>query len=146
MIKIDTKPSYNSLSEFVQHNNFEAVATEVFNKVFLNKDHQITVDQVYDNTCGEIDCDDHIIEAIITHLGDNYILHSVETNNDVSFNIVEKGLSDRARENAEELVATLKCALADLEGVMPEVEPSGDREHSGWKTIEDIKNILNKLK
>lgn len=35
----------------------------------------------------------------------------------------------------------LRCALADLEGVMPEFEPSGDREHPAWKTIKLIKSL-----
>jgi hypothetical protein len=35
----------------------------------------------------------------------------------------------------------LRCALADLEGVMPEFEPTGDRQHPGWKTIKDLKKI-----
>jgi hypothetical protein len=32
-----------------------------------------------------------------------------------------------------------KCALADLEGIMPEFEPSGDREHPAWETIKLLK-------
>ena len=42
----------------------------------------------------------------------------------------------------------LKCcrnALADLEGVMPEFEPEGDRTHSGWTTIEELKSALAKV-
>ena len=35
----------------------------------------------------------------------------------------------------------LRCALADLEGIMPEFEPSGDREHPAWKTIKLIKSL-----
>jgi hypothetical protein len=41
-----------------------------------------------------------------------------------------------------DLMVALKCALADLEGIMPEFEPSGDREHSAWKTIEQIKKLI----
>ena len=36
------------------------------------------------------------------------------------------------------LLDAARCALADLEGIMPEFEPSGDREHPGWKTIEEL--------
>jgi hypothetical protein len=43
-----------------------------------------------------------------------------------------------------ELILAARCALADLEGIMPEFEPSGDREHSGWETIEDLKSALKK--
>ena len=40
----------------------------------------------------------------------------------------------------------LSYALADLQDVMPEYEPSGDRTHPGWQTIEDIKVVLAKAK
>ena len=39
----------------------------------------------------------------------------------------------------------LKCALADLQGIMPEVEPSGDRTHSGWQTITDLEKKISEL-
>lgn len=42
-------------------------------------------------------------------------------------------------EQAEQL---LRCALADLEGVMPDADPSGDRLHSGWTTIREIRTFL----
>ena len=45
---------------------------------------------------------------------------------------------------APELLAALKCALADLEGIMPEFEPSGDREHPAWQTIEEVKAAIAK--
>ena len=35
-----------------------------------------------------------------------------------------------------------RCALADLEGIMPEFEPSGDRTHPAWKTILELRHIL----
>lgn len=41
-----------------------------------------------------------------------------------------------------DLVKALKCALADLEGIMPEFEPSGERTHSAWKTIEELKKLI----
>ena len=34
------------------------------------------------------------------------------------------------------------CALADLEGIMPQIEPSGERKHPGWQTIEDLRQAL----
>lgn len=40
------------------------------------------------------------------------------------------------------LVQAAKNALADLEGIMPEFEPSGDRTHPAWTTIEDLKDAL----
>jgi hypothetical protein len=45
---------------------------------------------------------------------------------------------------APELLFAAKCALADLEGVMPEFEVSGDREHSGWQTIKELKAAIKK--
>jgi hypothetical protein len=36
-----------------------------------------------------------------------------------------------------------KAALADLEGIMPEFDPSGDREHPAWQTIHDLKVALS---
>ena len=33
-------------------------------------------------------------------------------------------------------------ALADLEGIMPEFEPSGDREHPAWITIKELRDAL----
>ena len=46
----------------------------------------------------------------------------------------------------EGLLEALENALADLEGIMPEYEPSGDREHPGWQTIEDIKAAIAKAR
>lgn len=39
----------------------------------------------------------------------------------------------------ERLIQAARCALADLEGTMPEFDSSGDRQHPGWKTIEELK-------
>ncbi len=41
------------------------------------------------------------------------------------------------------LESICRCALADLEGIMPEFEPSGDREHPGWQTIAGLEDILS---
>ena len=38
----------------------------------------------------------------------------------------------------------MRCALADLEGIMPEFEPSGDRTHPGWRTVWELRNYLEK--
>lgn len=43
------------------------------------------------------------------------------------------------------LLITLKCALADLEGIMPEFDVDGERSHPGWKTINELKLIINEL-
>lgn len=41
-----------------------------------------------------------------------------------------------------ELLHWARCALLDLEQVMPEYEPSGDRLHAGWKTIQGLKKAI----
>lgn len=45
---------------------------------------------------------------------------------------------------APDLLQAARCALADLEGVMSEYEPSGDRQHPGWKTIEELNAAISK--
>lgn len=40
------------------------------------------------------------------------------------------------------LLQAARCALADLEGIMPSFEPSGDRQHPGWQTIEDLRQAI----
>jgi len=47
---------------------------------------------------------------------------------------------------APELLDALRCCLADLEGIMPEFEPNGDRAHPGWQSIEEAKAALLKAK
>jgi len=39
-------------------------------------------------------------------------------------------------------IELLRCAEADLQGILPEFEPSGDREHPAWKTLEEITEFL----
>lgn len=40
----------------------------------------------------------------------------------------------------ERLIQASRCALAELEHIMPEfVDPSSDRLHPGWKAIEELK-------
>ena len=50
----------------------------------------------------------------------------------------------RACNSHDALLAAAKCALADLEGVMPEFEPSGDRTHPAWQTIKELKAVIKK--
>jgi hypothetical protein len=44
---------------------------------------------------------------------------------------------------APDLLSAARCALADLEGIMPEFDPSGDREHPAWRTIEDLRKAID---
>jgi hypothetical protein len=43
--------------------------------------------------------------------------------------------------NAPTMLAALQYALADLEGILPEVDPDGD-SHPGWTTIEEIRAAI----
>jgi 2-iminoacetate synthase ThiH len=36
----------------------------------------------------------------------------------------------------------IRCALADLEGIMPEIDSTGDREHPGWRTMKEMIDFL----
>jgi hypothetical protein len=45
-------------------------------------------------------------------------------------------------EKSEALVAAARCALADLEGIMPEHEPGGERSHPAWRTIAELRAAL----
>jgi hypothetical protein len=45
---------------------------------------------------------------------------------------------------APDLLQAARCALADLEGILPEFEPSGDREHPAWQTIEELRAAIRK--
>ena len=40
------------------------------------------------------------------------------------------------------LLQLAQRALADLEGIMPEFEPSGDRQHPAWQTIAELQGEL----
>ena len=40
------------------------------------------------------------------------------------------------------LLQLAQRALADLEGIMPEFEPSGDRQHPAWQTIRELQAEL----
>ena len=41
----------------------------------------------------------------------------------------------------DKLLLASKCALADLEGIMPSHDPAGDG-HSGWETIKELKEAI----
>ncbi len=54
----------------------------------------------------------------------------------------EKQIHDQDVNEIKMLEKVCKCALADLEGIMPEFEPSGDRIHPAWCTIEELKAAI----
>ncbi len=43
------------------------------------------------------------------------------------------------------MIHALRCAQADLQGILPEFEPGGDREHSGWQTLEELNELLARI-
>jgi hypothetical protein len=45
---------------------------------------------------------------------------------------------------APDLLKAAFNAWADLEGIMPEFEPSGDREHPAWATIKELRAAITK--
>lgn len=47
---------------------------------------------------------------------------------------------------APDLLGAASNALADLEGIMPEFEPSGDRQHPAWMTIAELREAVAKAK
>jgi hypothetical protein len=53
----------------------------------------------------------------------------------------EDQLEQIAKDGAP-LYLAAEAALADLEGIMPEFEASGDREHPGWQTIEELRAAM----
>jgi 2-iminoacetate synthase ThiH len=55
-----------------------------------------------------------------------------------------KTVSTNLMAAAPALLSAARCALADLEGVMPEFEPDGDREHPGWQTIKELRKAITK--
>jgi 2-iminoacetate synthase ThiH len=55
-----------------------------------------------------------------------------------------KRTHDKITQTAPDLLAAARCALADLEGIMPDFEPSGDREHPGWQTIKELRKAIAK--
>ena len=56
-------------------------------------------------------------------------------------NKINRGIIENYEKVVETYKNVCKCALADLEGVMSEFESSGERTHSAWKTIEELKEV-----
>ena len=47
---------------------------------------------------------------------------------------------------APKLLAAACHALADLEGILPEFDPSGERGHPAWETVEELRDALAEAK
>lgn len=39
------------------------------------------------------------------------------------------------------LVGVIESAKADLEGILPEFDPSGDRDHPAWLTLDELNSL-----
>lgn len=67
------------------------------------------------------------------------IFDYIKGDTELQYNLSEFG----ARESLQEyLVYACRCALADLEDVMPKLEPSGERKHPGWQTMVDLRSAI----
>ena len=66
------------------------------------------------------------------------------TGTDIAIVKGDEKLASLFRASAE-MFSTCKNALADLEGIMPEVDPSGDRTHPAWKTIEELRAVISSV-
>ncbi len=40
-------------------------------------------------------------------------------------------------------LSVMRCAFLDLEGILPELEPSGERLHPAWKTLQELKEVID---
>lgn len=50
-----------------------------------------------------------------------------------------------AKAETVKLYSAAKNALADLEGIMPEFDASGDRTHPAWKTMKELQEAIDDL-
>ena len=44
----------------------------------------------------------------------------------------------------QEQLSAMKCAFLDLEGILPEFEPNGERGHPAWETLTELEVIIQK--
>ena len=58
-------------------------------------------------------------------------------------NTVGKGIDPKS---VPALLQAAKNALADLAGIMPEFEPSGERTHPAWTTINELEAAIKSAK
>lgn len=75
----------------------------------------------------------------------NYRVCMVECDDDT---VSEHDVMTNARliAAAPDLLAVAMSALADLQGIMSEFEPSGDREHPAWVTMDELRQAIAKAK
>jgi hypothetical protein len=56
----------------------------------------------------------------------------------------DKRESQRLLAAAPEMLTAARAALADMEGIMPEFDCDGDRQHPGWQTIAELRAAIAK--
>ena len=130
---MDYQITYKITSAFVT--NIEAKSNEEAIKQFRELDSQEILD--------DIETIQHEEIAIIEVKGGEFERYK---NMRDRFEIEEELANLSLVASAPEMLQVLGFALADLEGIMPDYDPSGDREHPGWQTIKDIKAVIAKAK
>jgi hypothetical protein len=58
------------------------------------------------------------------------------------WNAVEDTANGQLIAASPTMLAALRCALADLEGILPEYDP--EREHPAWETLEEVRAAIAK--
>lgn len=71
---------------------------------------------------------------------DGELIANVQTFDDVKKRKANASLLSAA----PELLHCAKCALAELEGILPEFETGGDRQHPAWETLKELKAVIAK--
>jgi hypothetical protein len=71
-----------------------------------------------------------------------WVANTYDEKRDREIVTAEDRANARLLKKAPDLLFAAKCALADLEGIMPEFEPSGDREHPAWETIKLLRKAI----
>lgn len=56
----------------------------------------------------------------------------------------EKASNARLIAAAPALLDAARCALADLEGAAADIDPSGDRVHPVWRTIDELRAAIER--
>ena len=92
---------------------------------------QVLLDDELTGWC--ISCDE---EIIIVWPGEDNASHDVEST-------PKEPAPKLSTDQLNALIQAARCALADLEGIMPEFESSGDREHPAWQTIDELESALS---
>lgn len=96
----------------------------------------------YKDTTGKVEKPEDLITwELFEDYSDNWLREQIESEVAKELHTL---IVDQAKNNTlNKLAGAAKCALADLQGIMPEVEPSGERKHPGWVTINELSTALD---